>query len=86
MFHEIDVTQGSRLAGLAAGERCVNSYHLQAVKDVGEGLTVSARSTDGLIEAIETEDRQLLGVQFHPERRGQMWATLFDNLVRQARD
>jgi putative glutamine amidotransferase len=86
VFHDIDVIQGSRLAGLAAGERCVNSYHLQAVKDVGEGLTVSARSTDGLIEAIETEDRQLLGVQFHPERMGQMWATLFDNLVRQARD
>ena len=34
---------------------------------VTKPATVSALSTDGLIEAIETEDGQLLGVQFHPE-------------------
>ena len=83
--HDIDLTEGSLLARLAAGERCVNSYHLQAVKDVGEGLSVSARSTDGLIEAIETEDGQVLGVQFHPERMGDTWATLFGHLVARAR-
>jgi putative glutamine amidotransferase len=86
VFHEIDLTEGSVLAGLAAGERRVNSDHLQAVEEVGAGLSVSARSTDGLIEAIETEDGQLLGVQFHPERMGDTWATLFGHLVGRARD
>ena len=85
MFHEIDLTEGSVLAGLAAGERRVNSDHLQAVEEVGAGLSVSARSIDGLIEAIETEDGQLLGVQFHPERMGDTWATLFGHLVGRAR-
>ena len=35
---------------------------------IGRGLRVSARSRDGIIEGIETEDdRLVLGVQWHPE-------------------
>lgn len=83
--HEIAVTDDTLLAELAAGERRVNSYHLQAVSEVGEGLRVGARSTDGLIESVETSDGQLLGVQFHPERMGDTWSALFDHLVRRAR-
>lgn len=84
VFHDIEVCPGTLLADLAAGEQRVNSYHLQAVSEVGEGLHVSARSTDGLIEAIETADGQLLGVQFHPERMGRSWSTLFEHLVQRA--
>jgi len=84
VFHHIEVSQASLLAGLAAGEQRVNSYHLQAVSEVGEGLQVSARSTDGLVEAIETADGQLLGVQFHPERMGRSWSALFEHLVQRA--
>ncbi|MBT6145652.1 MAG: C26 family cysteine hydrolase domain-containing family, partial [Gemmatimonadetes bacterium] len=81
VFHEIEVTQGSLLAELASGEQRVNSYHLQAVAEIGEGLRVCARSCDGLVEAIETADGQMLGVQFHPERMGDSWSALFGNLI-----
>lgn len=84
VFHEIEVTGGSLLEDLAAGQRRVNSYHLQALGDIGEDLIVSARSPDGLIEGIETEDGQLVGVQFHPERMGSSWAGLFANLTDRA--
>jgi putative glutamine amidotransferase len=47
----------------------VNSFHHQAVKDVGRGLRKVALAGDGVIEALEGgSDRFLLGVQWHPER------------------
>jgi putative glutamine amidotransferase len=46
----------------------VNSRHHQAVALVGDGLVVSARSLDGLVEGIELpEKRFAVGVQWHPE-------------------
>lgn len=50
-----------------------NSMHHQAVRNVGQGLRVAARSEDGIIEAIEAapngdlKDQFVLGVQWHPE-------------------
>lgn len=86
VFHDVKVTAGSRLAELAAGERRVNSHHVQAVERVGRGLRVSARSHDGVIEGLESDDGALMGVQFHPERMaGTAWERLFEDLVRRAR-
>lgn len=49
----------------------VNSYHHQAVKDVGKGLKVAARTSDGIVEALEHESHRFaVGVQWHPEM---MW-------------
>jgi len=86
VFHEIDVVENTLLSSLAGAQRRVNSYHLQALETIGNGLTVGAYSTDGLIEAIETADGQLLGVQFHPEKMGDTWASLFSHLVSRAQD
>ena len=68
--HEIEMSDGSLLHGLI-GESVssVNSSHHQAVDAVGEGLVVTARASDGTIEAIEHPDKRfMLGVQYHPER------------------
>ena len=69
--HEVEVREGSYLAGVAGcGAVKVNSYHHQGIKDLADGLVVSARSSDGVVEAIEGTDLQnhwLLGVQWHAE-------------------
>lgn len=68
--HDVVLTDGS-LAARAAGEvrHLTKSHHHQGVDLLGEGLTVSGRSTlDDLPEAIELPDsRFVLGVQWHPE-------------------
>ena len=69
VHHNIDIEPGSRLAGVLGAERlAVNSYHHQAVAEVGSGLCVTARALDGTVEALEGEgQRYLLAVQWHPE-------------------
>ena len=69
-YHDVTIEDGSLLAQImGAGKLNVNSWHHQGVKTVGEGLTVTARSDDGLVEALEMQDKTfMLGVQFHPER------------------
>ena len=52
----------------ALGDGIVHSHHKQAIIEPGR-LKVVARSHDGVIEAIQDNDRQFyLGVQWHPER------------------
>ncbi len=49
------------------GEIGVNSLHHQVVDEVGEGLVVSAKATDGVVEGLETPDGRIVAVQWHPE-------------------
>lgn len=69
--HQITVTKDSFLADVLGYEKpvWVNSFHHQAVKSTGTGLTVTATAADGIIEAVEGEmnGHLLLGVQWHPE-------------------
>ena len=69
--HEVRVNDGSYIAKVMGRESVkVNSYHHQAIKDLAEGLIVTGRSSDGVIEAVEAVDlseRWLLGVQWHAE-------------------
>ena len=67
--HEIEIKEGSLLHRIL-GETAmnVNSHHHQAVKEESSQFVVSARSGDGVIEAIEIPDKKFcLGVQWHPE-------------------
>jgi len=47
----------------------VNSFHHQSVKRVAEGMRVTARSPDGVIEGIESTNKDwwVMGIQWHPE-------------------
>lgn len=70
--HEVQVAPGTLLDELL-GARVVrvNSTHHQAVKEPGQGVLVSGRAPDGLVEAIELPDLPFaLGVQWHPEAVG----------------
>lgn len=67
--HTIQIEADSLLHRLFhADTLAVNSFHHQAVKEAAPGFRVCARSTDGVIEAIESaEYKSVLGVQWHPE-------------------
>ncbi len=82
-----NVLSDSKLAAIMGTTVNGKSYHHQAVGRVGEGLRISARHEDGTIEGIEsTDDRWLLGVQWHPERTPEDPATrsLFEAFVNAA--
>ena len=67
----------------------VNSRHHQSVGKTGDGLVVSARAEDGVVEAIEKPDVPFcIGVQWHPENFWQSgeFRPLFEAFVRAARD
>lgn len=67
--HSIFVEDNTLLTDLWENKRTVvNSLHHQSCSTPGEGFIVSARSADGLIEAIEHKDNRFaVGVQWHPE-------------------
>ncbi|NBS59573.1 MAG: gamma-glutamyl-gamma-aminobutyrate hydrolase family protein [Betaproteobacteria bacterium] len=69
--HGIEITPGTRLAGALGATRAlmVNSYHHQAVEQLAPGFAVTARASDGVIEAMEFTERNwwCLAVQWHPE-------------------
>lgn len=61
---------GTRLAELIGATSDAQCYHHQAIDRLGDGLVVSARDGDGVIEAVELPgDGFVLGVQWHPEER-----------------
>jgi putative glutamine amidotransferase len=63
--HGIKTEVGSCAESAVAGLAEVNSHHHQAIRDVGNTLTATAWSHDGIIEAVEAPG--LLGLQWHPE-------------------
>jgi putative glutamine amidotransferase len=65
----------------------VRCHHHQAVDQLGEGLRVTGRAQDGVIEAIEPGDgRWVLGVQWHPEadERSRLFAAFREAALRHA--
>lgn len=67
--HRAYLEEGTRLRELFGVDRLmVNSFHHQALHELGEGLKISARASDGVIEGVEKPDYPfLLAVQWHPE-------------------
>jgi putative glutamine amidotransferase len=66
--HTVVAEGESLLSSLLGATFPVNSYHHQAVKDLGRGLAVTSRAMDGVVESIEMEGVSfVVGVQWHPE-------------------
>ena len=66
--HPVKAAEGSLLHRLYGPAFSVNSAHHQALGRLGRGLSITARSTDGVVEAVEHDTLPLISVQFHPER------------------
>ena len=59
-----------------------HSCHHQAPERIGDGLTVSARAADGVVEGLELADHPFaVGVLWHPEEDPADGAALFRALV-----
>ncbi len=68
--HDVAIDPGSTLARvLGTASPRTNSMHHQALRAVGEGLTVVARTPDGIIEGVDAafDHPFFVGVQWHPE-------------------
>lgn len=85
--NEVVVEPGTTVeALLGAAPLEVKSYHHQAVDAVGSGLTVAARTDDGLVQAVVLDDVPFgVAVQWHPEEDAAEDARLFAGLVEAAR-
>ncbi len=88
--HKIVFTGDNKLRKIFGQDEIrVNSFHHQAVGDTGEGLKVTARSTDGIIEGIEMTDNTFVqGVQWHPEAmyiKDRMQMKLFQEFVNESK-
>lgn len=82
----VRTVEGSRLGRLIGASATVQCYHHQGIDRLGEGLIVSARDTDGLVEAVELAgDDFVVAVQWHPEEASED-LRLFTGLVEAARN
>jgi putative glutamine amidotransferase len=91
VVHDAELTTGSLLANIAAHRKLgVNSSHHQAIAELADPFAVTARSEDGVVEAMELKPGVadlpfFLAVQFHPERlyaRHREHLRLFQQFVR----
>jgi putative glutamine amidotransferase len=84
MRHEVLIHKGTKIHQLFGDTTESNSRHHQAIKDVAPGLKVTAKSTDGVIEAVEsTVHPWVVGVEWHPESREvySQFETLFKEFI-----
>ena len=84
--HSIHIAEDSILYKVYGTDRIfVNSFHHQAVKDVGAHFRITATAPDGIIEGMEScEYKPIMGVQWHPEWLEGDGLKLFKWLVEQA--
>lgn len=68
--HDVNIEPRSKLAAAVGDTRIsVNSSHHQALARVANGLRVTAKAPDGIVEGAEwvRDDWWMLAVQWHPE-------------------
>ena len=92
VVHDAELKPGSLIAKMTGKRRLgVNSTHHQAIREPADPFIATARSSDGLVEAMELKPEYadampfFLGVQFHPERlleRGNHYLAIFRSFVK----
>jgi putative glutamine amidotransferase len=86
-FADVDITTeaGSAVAKVVGDRATVRCSHHQALDHVADGLVVTARASDGIIEAVELPAaRFVVAVQWHPEEEGdtRLFQALLDEVAR----
>lgn len=89
-YHNINFNENSTIFDKLDGEitREVNSMHHEGIKNLADGLLITAESDDGVIEAIENPyyNSFMMGVQWHPEYSGPdldgLSRIIFDNFTK----
>ena len=82
------LTQPPRGAVLGEEPVYTNTMHHQCVKEPGKGLKLVAQTDDGVPEALESEDGQIMLVQWHPEallETEPRMCRLFEDLIERCR-
>ena len=94
-FHRIFISPGSQLAKIlgSGGFVRVNSNHTSSLKEAQKSNKLSACAyglEDGVLEGVEqTLDKNVIGVQFNPERRSDLpphFERLFKWLIKVSSD
>lgn len=69
LSHTVEINDDSLLAGcLGQKQVWVNSLHHQGIRELGQGLRITALAPDGLIEGVEVAGHPFaVGIQWHPE-------------------
>jgi len=85
--HEVEIYVNTHLHDMVqCGRMQVNSKHHQSVDRLGEGLVVSSKALDGVIEGIEDPSKAfVMGIQWHPEmmaEREPLQASIFEGFVK----
>lgn len=92
--HPVFTVQDSMVERLYGPSFLVNSHHSWYVKELGHDLRITAKSPEGIPEAIEHDTLPIYGVQWHPERmrgetknppKGPDMTDLFRYFVKQCR-
>ncbi|MCW8995780.1 MAG: gamma-glutamyl-gamma-aminobutyrate hydrolase family protein [Psychromonas sp.] len=68
LYHSVKIATDSLLYKLFGEKLMVNSFHNMALKDIAPCFKVTARSSEGVIEGVESQEHPfVVGVQWHPE-------------------
>ena len=67
--HSVEIVKDTPLFDVVKKTKLgVNSYHHQAVKELAKDLSIMAKATDGLVEAVYSRAKRFVwAVQWHPE-------------------
>lgn len=68
--HWVDFIEKGKARDIFGAERLkVNSTHHQGLDELGKGLVIEGKATDGLVECFRLDGKDFVwGVQWHPER------------------
>lgn len=90
-IHTLYVQENSHFASLVPDQTRVNSIHHQIIDKLGDPLTASAHTADGVIEAVEVLDDtySIVGVQYHPEHmvaQDEKHLAVYTDLIERVKD